>query len=181
MMGKVGDEKRIYSTHDVARLCHVTPMTVIRWVEDGKLRAFKTAGGHRRVMHDELLEFMRARGLPPPVGENTCTLVVDSDAARRERLTARLREARPDFAVYACAGSFTAGRLYERLRPHVVFVEARASGSDAGELIASVRADAARVAAVAAADDARRQRPRDVDELVMDDAPASVLKRILAD
>ncbi|MCY0985656.1 helix-turn-helix domain-containing protein [Nannocystis sp. ILAH1] len=41
--------KDTYSTHDVARICCVTPTTVIRWIEDGLIPAFKTVGGHRRV------------------------------------------------------------------------------------------------------------------------------------
>lgn len=39
----------ILTTHEAARLLGVTPMTVIRWIDAGRMKAFKTEGGHRRV------------------------------------------------------------------------------------------------------------------------------------
>ena len=56
--------KDTYSTHDVARICCVTPTTVIRWIEDGLIPAFKTVGGHRRVRREDLERVCGERGIP---------------------------------------------------------------------------------------------------------------------
>src|SRR5215813_9542473 len=56
--------KDIFSTHDAARICRVTPMTVIRWIKEGKIPAFKTAGGHRRILRADLIRFCKSRGIP---------------------------------------------------------------------------------------------------------------------
>lgn len=56
---------RIYSTHDVARMVGTTAATVARWIDAHRLRAFKTAGGHRRVRDADLRAFFVDRGVAP--------------------------------------------------------------------------------------------------------------------
>ena len=36
--------KKAFGTHEIAGACQVTPPTVIRWMEDGKLLFFTTEG-----------------------------------------------------------------------------------------------------------------------------------------
>jgi excisionase family DNA binding protein len=57
---------RLYTTNQLAKLFGVVPTTVIDWIEAGKLEAFKTLGGHRRITHRAVLEFLRRHGLPTP-------------------------------------------------------------------------------------------------------------------
>jgi len=52
--------RRLLSTGDVATYCSVAPMTVIRWIKLGKLRAYPTPGGHRRIRKEDFLDFLRA-------------------------------------------------------------------------------------------------------------------------
>ena len=42
-------QDRLYTTNQLAKLFGVVPTTVIDWIEAGKLEAFKTLGGHRRI------------------------------------------------------------------------------------------------------------------------------------
>ena len=53
-MLKINDEKKYYTTHEVANLVGVTPVTIIKWIEAGKIYAYKTLGGHRRVGRAEV-------------------------------------------------------------------------------------------------------------------------------
>lgn len=39
---------------EVARLFRVDPKTVTRWAKAGKLRSFRTLGGHRRFKESEV-------------------------------------------------------------------------------------------------------------------------------
>lgn len=48
------EQDRVLTTSEVARLMHVAPKTVSRWVEAGKLVGFKTLGGHRRFHESEV-------------------------------------------------------------------------------------------------------------------------------
>lgn len=72
---------RLYTTNQLAKLFGVVPTTVIDWIEAGKLEAFKTLGGHRRITHLAVLEFLRRHGLPSPpaFAELTRKLVVLDD------------------------------------------------------------------------------------------------------
>jgi len=54
-MGKVGqNEKQWYKPSEVAKLFGVTPRTVNRWIELGKVAAITLVSGHRRISKDEV-------------------------------------------------------------------------------------------------------------------------------
>jgi len=56
-----------FSSGDVAKVCDVNPRTVIRWIEAGKLNAFKLPGrGNNRVKHSDLLDFLQENQIPIP-------------------------------------------------------------------------------------------------------------------
>lgn len=49
--------KEYLTTGEAARLCSVTPNTILRWVRDGRLPAATTSGGHHRISRSELVRF----------------------------------------------------------------------------------------------------------------------------
>lgn len=57
---------RLYTTHDVARLIQVDASTVSKWIDAGKLIAYRTPGGHRRVREQELRSFLELYKMPIP-------------------------------------------------------------------------------------------------------------------
>ena len=68
---------KVVSTREAAKILGVSLRTVQLWVESGVLKAWKTAGGHRRVTLSSINEVMadrqesRAPGGPAPVNDNT--------------------------------------------------------------------------------------------------------------
>lgn len=50
------------STGQAARLCAVTPDTVLKWIKRGKLQATRTAGGHHRIALLDLEPFLPSFG-----------------------------------------------------------------------------------------------------------------------
>jgi excisionase family DNA binding protein len=60
------------SPKDLARLIGVSESSMKRWIDDGRLIAIRTSGGHRRVNVDEALRFIRTNGFkvsdPRPLG-----------------------------------------------------------------------------------------------------------------
>jgi excisionase family DNA binding protein len=58
-MPSVTIEKSFCTTREAAKLLGVSVGTVQLWVESGLLRAWKTAGGHRRVMRDSVDQLLR--------------------------------------------------------------------------------------------------------------------------
>ncbi len=65
-MLKIQDE--IYpvylTTGAVARLCGVSKVTVLRWIEKGNLVAFKLPGGQNRIHRDDFFTFANEHGIP---------------------------------------------------------------------------------------------------------------------
>lgn len=63
--------KRDLSTGQVASLLGVSPRTVCKWVDSGRLKGYKVpgSGGFRRVTREELKRFTQLHNLPMENGE----------------------------------------------------------------------------------------------------------------
>lgn len=61
-----GDDDALLTPAEVATLFRVTPKTVTRWAEAGKLPVVKTLGGHRRfpAQHVHRVRAEMMNGLP---------------------------------------------------------------------------------------------------------------------
>lgn len=82
---------RFLTTGQIAAACQVTIPTVKRWIREGHLAAFQTAGGHFRVTEDELKRFQDVHRIPvdrpgTPAEALPKILVVDDDAALLDTL-----------------------------------------------------------------------------------------------
>lgn len=49
MRNKNRNNMKYYTTYEAARKLLVTSATIIKWIKDGKIKAIKTIGGHRRI------------------------------------------------------------------------------------------------------------------------------------
>ncbi len=67
-------EGKPLSTWGVARLLHVTPVTIFHWIRAGKLKAYRLPGGHFRVARADLQEFLLTNRIP---------IRLDADAPKR--------------------------------------------------------------------------------------------------
>jgi excisionase family DNA binding protein len=74
-------EKSFCTTREAATLLGVSAGTVQLWVENGLLQAWKTAGGHRRVLRDSVESLLHKKPAAP-VG----TTVVSVSGQRRTRV-----------------------------------------------------------------------------------------------
>jgi excisionase family DNA binding protein len=138
--------KDTYSTHDVAKICCVTPTTVIRWIEDGLIPAFKTVGGHRRVRREDLEKVCRDRGIPfnvPTGTEVGRILVVDDEPVVLDLVRDVVKELSHKFEVEVAKDAFDAGRLVVAFRPQLIFLDLMMPGVDGFEVCARLKKDPA--------------------------------------
>jgi excisionase family DNA binding protein len=138
------EAKTVFSTHEVARVCSVTPMTVIRWIEHGKLPAFKTVGGHRRIRGVDLALFCRTRGIPVPDGGSSSILLVDADDARRRQTAAMLREeVDGEITIVEAKDLADARRQNGRKRPVLIVADVATDRLALAELVRQAAKDGA--------------------------------------
>lgn len=82
---------KTYTTTEVSEICDVYPASVVNWVDSGKLKAYVTPGGHRRVVRADLIEFLKhfKIPIPPELLNDKKTVVVLDDEAEVARLVER--------------------------------------------------------------------------------------------
>lgn len=64
------EHQELFTVTQVARLLLVTPRTVTNWCETGRIKSFKTPGGHRRVPREEVMKYIRATNGIRVLGDN---------------------------------------------------------------------------------------------------------------
>lgn len=136
--------KKIYTTFDIAQLCNVDISTVINWIDSGKLQAYKTPGGHRRIRQDNFLQFLKSYGLPIPrgLGETRITaLIVDDDPAIRTRIIDGLQTECPGIEFLEAGDGFTAGKLLAEKQPSLIILETKLPGLDGHGVCTLIKSD----------------------------------------
>jgi excisionase family DNA binding protein len=56
--------RKFCSIGEIADYCSVNPVTVRRWIDDGKLSAMRLPSGHHRVRVDDFRQFLELYHMP---------------------------------------------------------------------------------------------------------------------
>lgn len=73
------NSKEYYSTVEAAKLLGVSVRTVQLWVENGSLDAWKTAGGHRRIVSSSVDDYISAQNIDTEQRNAHKTILVVED------------------------------------------------------------------------------------------------------
>lgn len=118
--------KNFYTTHEVSKFCNVYPTTVINWIKEGKLSAYTTPGGHRRIKKEDLLELMKKNNMPIPEnlakGEKLTVLVIDDDVKILQMIKTILSQ-EEELQVIAAESGFDAGLTIYNLMPDIILLD----------------------------------------------------------
>ena len=74
-------DKEFYSTIEASKLLGVSVRTVQLWVESGSLDAWKTAGGHRRIVAKSVNDYINDNQATPSAGSQRMRVLVVEDNA----------------------------------------------------------------------------------------------------
>lgn len=138
--------KKLYTTHEVAKLLGVTPITVIRWIENGKFKCYTTVGGHRRIERQELVRFAQAYNLPWQGDEELenrkeyVILIVDDEPDILEVLKDMLMSVQ-GLKVIGVTNGFSAGAKMVEERPNLILLDFLMPELDGFEFCRFVRQD----------------------------------------
>ncbi|NIA12489.1 MAG: response regulator [Nitrospiraceae bacterium] len=138
------ETKQSFSTSEVARYCHVTADTIRKWAEAGRIRVFKTPGGHRRIRREDLLAFLRENSIP--VHEDlddsgVRILIVDDEKAVISVVRRFLERSQSPFEIEVAMDGYDAGHQVATFRPDVVFLDLRLPGIDGFEVCRRIKND----------------------------------------
>ncbi|MBN2713953.1 MAG: response regulator [Planctomycetes bacterium] len=113
--------KAIFSTGELAKICHVTKHTIISAIDKGDLRVSRTPGGHNRIRREDALSFMKKHNLLPENVGGIKILVVDDKSFVRD-IMEQVFEGEGYSIIHACNG-YEAGKLAERERPDLILLD----------------------------------------------------------
>ena len=184
--------KSIFTTHEVSRLLHVNPRSVINWIEQSLLSSYRTPGGHRRIRREDLLAFLRRHQIPTPaplVDGKFSVLIVDDDEEIVNILKTYFQR-QGGYEVSAASDGISALIEVGRLKPDLLILDIMIPGVDGIEVCRRIKADSANKTAIIAVSgvaesekkilqagaDAFMSKPVDLDKLY---AEARRLLRIL--
>jgi excisionase family DNA binding protein len=135
--------KTIYTTHEVSRLLHVNPRSVINWIDQNLLPSYRTPGGHRRIRRDDLLAFLRKHQIPTPAslmdGGNFSVLIVD-DEDEITQIMKSYFERKGGFEVTTVSDGISALLEVGRANPDLLILDIMIPGVDGVEVCRRIKA-----------------------------------------
>ena len=141
------NDRRSYTTLDVAKRLGVSLQTVQRWVDAGHLKAWKTLGGHRRIDAESAEQLFKSQDGQIGVVSDSKTpasisvVVVDDDAADRALMVALVRQALPEAHIEVAENGFLALALIGKLRPEIVVTDIHMPHMDGFEMVRQLSAN----------------------------------------
>jgi excisionase family DNA binding protein len=121
-MKKIELAKTVYTTHEVAKALNVFTNTVIYWMNNGKLNGYRTPGGHRRILREDLMKFIRDNKLETCVAQTTTQkiLIVEDDIDAMNLYSSILEK--ENFTIKKSYSGFSAGVAID-FKPDLVILD----------------------------------------------------------
>jgi excisionase family DNA binding protein len=136
-------EQKPLTTGEIAKLCHVSLRTALIWVEEGKLKAYQTPGGHNRIRTEDFISFLKKFNMPIPAAFSGMDvkkkiLVVDDDKNFANSIK-RILRAEKRFEIETAFDGFDAGAKLLEFKPDLVVLDIRMPGLDGYEVARRIK------------------------------------------
>lgn len=143
------DSEEVLSVNKASQYCKVSPQTIVNWINIGMLKAYRTAGGHRRIVKADMDEFLERYNMPAFGSSSFMSgkertgarkiLVVDDDPVIVQTITAALEEDPHKYEVLSAADGFEAGIQVSRFNPDLVILDLRMPNIDGYEVCRALK------------------------------------------
>ena len=131
----------IITTQAAADHCRVSLPTLKRWIDTGSLPAFRTPGGHRRILVDEFQRFLSAEGMPPyPEATDQRILIADDNPGTVAVLLEALSADPRGFALASATDGYDALVKVGAFKPTVLVLDVLMPGLNGIEVCRRLRA-----------------------------------------
>lgn len=134
-------EVRVLTTGEAAKYCGVNFRTIIRWIERGRMKAYKLPGrGDHRIREDDFVTFLKENDFPiPEEFQNTSTrvLVVEDSQEMASAIARVLRREGLDVAI--ANDGFSAGAMMSTHKPLMITLDLKMPGLDGFGVLEFIR------------------------------------------
>lgn len=136
---------RLLTTHDVGRMLQMDPSSIVKWVNDGLLPAYKTPGGHRRIRTTDLLAFLREHKMyvPPELATGVRRVLIVDDDAKVLKALERGLKGTEGLEVETCGSGIEALVRIGARRPHVLVLDINMPELDGFQVLERLKANPA--------------------------------------
>jgi excisionase family DNA binding protein len=121
------DRDRLLTSHEAGALLQVNPSSINKWVEEGRLPAFRTPGGHRRIRAADLAAFLDAHKMPIPrsltFAVKRRVLLVDDEPKQVESFKRLLKPHMERLDVAVTTSGIDALVKVGSFKPHVIVLD----------------------------------------------------------
>ncbi len=135
--------KKIYTTKEASELLNADITTISNWIDEGKLKAYRTPGGHRRVQQKALLSFVKKYEMPIFDRQTTTTnfLIVDDEPKIQKTVKKILSKKYPEARIFKSDNGFKSGKYLARGDIDCVILDIRMPGMDGFEVMEQIKTD----------------------------------------
>ncbi len=136
----------LLTSHQAGSLIQVNPSSINKWVKEGRIPAFRTPGGHRRIRAGDLVAFLNTHNMPVPRTLSPASrqrlLIVDDDAKQLASLERVLKPYASRIDVALCNNGIEALVKVGSFRPHMIVLDVYMPHLDGLEVCRKLRANA---------------------------------------
>jgi excisionase family DNA binding protein len=127
------------TTGQIAAYCHVSHVTVLKWIKEGRLKAYTIPSGHYRIQKQDFHEFLVQHKMPVDEAffaeEAMKVLVVDDDTKTCDLIASAFDE----YKFASAANGFEAGMQLASFQPNLLILNLDTPGIDGPEICQSVK------------------------------------------
>lgn len=140
------------STKQAAELLGVSQRTIQNWVDDGKLKSSRTAGGHRRLDPEQVRQLLQSQHFselgstqPIPLQENEGqketlrVLFVEDDLNILRLCELRFSQFAVPHKLYLANSGYQGLIMVGMIRPHLIFTDLKMPEIDGLKMIGEIR------------------------------------------
>lgn len=137
---------RTLKTREVAEYCGVTIHAVNKWVNTGKLKAYRTPGNHKRITEENFIEFLQKFNMLIPeefesqIQRMKRILIVDDDKNTVHLIKSLLNKS-DNYETESAPDGFKAGLKYCAFKPDLITLDLRMPGINGFEVCSYIRSN----------------------------------------
>jgi excisionase family DNA binding protein len=141
------NKKPYLTTGGIAKILHVTRVTVYNWIKLGQLKAARVHQGKYRVSQKDFAQFVKQHKLENSIAPEILAaptvkiLVVDDEPEMVKIIKTFLGKANPHYHLLGATSGFEAGHLIGSFRPNLVILDLVMPGVDGFHICRRIKSD----------------------------------------